>query len=129
MVAHKPNSDYSLVLINLIKQLDNLWYDGNSLPVTREISSEYSLTEPSIQYSTKDYPLVIYDIEIFEEINKEIIHKWNDHSIKCNFLFIVVPQSIKKKVELMSSDIINCLIVPYWFKKSGNNRDVVIEFP
>lgn len=124
----KNENDYSLVFMNLVKLLGN---EDNSLHLVRYTCSEYSITEPSIQSSTIENPLIIYDIEVNQEITDEIVQKWISHSSKCTFLYIIIPQILKTKAETIcvNENINNCLLIPFQFHKNGSNRNVEIIFP
>jgi hypothetical protein len=122
------NNDYSLVFMHLINRLG---YEGNSLPQVRYTCNEYSLTEPSIQFSTSENPLIIYDIEVNQEISPLMSQKWIRHSSICSFLYIVVPEIIKSKTETIcfEENLENCFIISYKFEKKGANRSVLIDLP
>lgn len=114
--------------MNLVQALG---YEGNSLPYARRTSSEYSFTEPAVQYSNRENPLIIYDIEISQVVTKEIIQKWLNHSSKCTFLYILIPDTVKTKAEkiCVTENIINCILIPYRFETNKKNRSVIIDFP
>jgi hypothetical protein len=128
----KPDTDYSLVLINLIDELDKGKYqNNNSLPTRRTSSSTYSIKEPAIQVQTDEKgPLLIFDIEIGENISDLIIKKWKDHASKCGFIFLIVPIELKAKAEeICAKELSNYMVIPFQFKKEGKNRTVQFHFP
>lgn len=124
-------NDYSLVLTNLIEELDKDRYKNNSLPLKRLTSSTYSSSSPSIQVQISETaPLVIYDIEVGDSITEVIISKWKDHAKKCQYIYLIVPEELKRVAEFAcAKEFNNYIVIPYRFIKTGNNRNVIIQFP
>jgi hypothetical protein len=124
--------DYSLVLVNLIEQLDKRKYqNNNSLPMKRIASSAYSATEPAIQVQTEDNTtLDIFDIELEKEISELITKKWKLHASNCRFIFLVVPTEMKDKAEeFCARELSSYLVIPFSFIEKGFNRNVEFYFP
>lgn len=128
MVRH---SDYYLIQTSLIAELDKQKYKTHSRPIMRLSEPEYSFSEPSITVQTDSKaPLVIYDIEIEDKVTDRIIRKWIRHSSTCRFIYLIVPQAMKEMADsICAKELVNYLVVPFRFVKSGSNRTVEFKFP
>ncbi|WP_317898934.1 hypothetical protein [Aurantibacillus circumpalustris] len=121
------NTDYDLILSHLIQSLDP---NPSYLPLARKVEPTYSLTEPSVKFSTTEFPLIMYDIVTNPEITVDIVQKWKSLCERSSFLYVLVHDSLKEKSKAMCAkeNLINCLILTYRFKVKNTNRNVQIDF-
>lgn len=126
----ESRNDYLLVFYGLQMRFDEAKiYGGASFAPIRSTCNEFDQHNPSIQFVTKSNGLLMFDIFIDGEINNYIINKWHVLSTKCTFLFIVVPKDKMQNIEITccKEGLSNYQIVPFYFNRNGNNRDVIFE--
>ena len=124
-----PFEIYRLVLLKLVHILHQSRLDDlNSFVTKMESSNHYNGTEPSIKFFVNEKLSVIYDIEVLPDHNPIILTKWIKHSSKCSFLFLIVPEEVKPKVEsICANHIHNCEVKSFRLETNGPNTEVIIE--